>query len=139
MWSRLKPIQNLLYMNINRALTNLVQELNRAGIFFLLLEVKKLLISQFIHEEHTIWLLLEVRGVVCVPFCFFCYRVPRGQTMNGAPGYRFRCSWRLEVTRGCSSVRRSSRGVWGVTGALVSGIMWITAATARGANAHRQD
>lgn len=64
MWSRLKPTQNLLYMNINRSLTNLVQELNRAGIFFLLLEVKKLLISQFIHEEHTIWLLLEVRGVV---------------------------------------------------------------------------
>lgn len=47
--------------------------------------------------------------------------------------------WEARGHERCSSVQRSSWEVWGVTGALVSGIMWITAATARGANAHRQD
>lgn len=48
-------------------------------------------------------------------------------------------SGRLQVLRG-AHLEGGRVGKWsGVTGALVSGIMWITAATASGGNAHRQD
>lgn len=47
--------------------------------------------------------------------------------------------WEARGHERCSSVLWRSCEVRGVTGALVSGIMRIMAATARGTNAHRQD